>query len=52
MFSSLTRASHLIILALCANYRVDRVSFMASTCGFTLQIITVFELPPRASLSR
>lgn len=38
--------------ALWANYKVDLVSFIAITCGLTLQIITVLELPPKESFSK
>ena len=50
--SSLTTALHFIILARWANLSVELVSLRAPICGLRVQIISVFEFPPRESLRR
>jgi len=52
LLSSLTMALSLIILARCANFKVETVSLIALVCGLSVQMITVFALPPSESLSR
>ena len=52
LLSSLTTALHLIILARCANLRVELVSLSALLCGLRVQIISVFAFPPKESLRR
>lgn len=50
--SSLIEALFFIILALCANFNVDSVSWNDVDAAETAAIMQVLELPPRESFSK